>query len=697
MAIISTLRDKGGKFLVFVVGFSIAAFVLGDILGPNSSLIGQNRNIVGSIKGEEIELVRFNAVYEELTYNFSLNNGRSPTQQEVSELRDQAWERLINDISYVEEFNKIGLTVTDKESVDMVQGNNIHPMIIQAFSDPSTGSFNKDNVIGYLQNLSNQPANQQQAWFSFESNLKPMRLRTKYDNLIAQSTYYNSLDAEAEYFNTSSQIDLAYFYIPFFAVSDTLFDVSTNEMRSYLNKNKSDYNQDETRSIDYAFFSVQPSAEDSMFFENEINDIRSNLMSSNIIDDSTYAVINSDSFNPYIKYNPDELPTDLVGKDVGFITEPTYENGSISIKKLSKIDQDAQEKARAKHILLRFDDSNKSTVRTEANRILNLLRSGSDFGETARTYSQDGSASNGGDLGWITDGMMVKPFQDAVFSRRRSGLIPRIIETDFGFHIINVTYPKTRTSYFVANISKDILPSDNTRNNIYRSAELFKLDIKSTEDVFSDYLKENNIIGGNISDIDKNSTEVGTIPNARNVILWSYSDDRYVGEVSDVLETDEGYIVAQINEMKDEGTKKLDEVENSIKRRIIDEKKYEYLKEILVDYTSLQDLKDNSGLGDIYRSSGISMTENSLSNVGFSPESIGTAFSMQEGELTRPFKIDGGVIVLGLESKVLADTLSNYDDYRNTLIQTNRFNVPLKIDDAIKHFSDIEDDRYKFF
>ena len=697
MAIISTLRDKGGKFLVFVVGFSIAAFVLGDILGPNSSLIGQNRNIVGSINGEEIDLVRFNAVYEELTYNFSLNNGRSPTQQEVSELRDQAWERLINDISYVEEFNKIGLTVTDKESVDMVQGNNIHPMIIQAFSDPSTGSFNKDNVIGYLQNLSNQPANQQQAWFSFESNLKPMRLRTKYDNLIAQSTYYNSLDAEAEYFNTSSQIDLAYFYIPFFAVSDTLFDVSTNEMRSYLNKNKSDYNQDETRSIDYAFFSVQPSAEDSTFFENEINDIRSNLMSSNIIDDSTYAVINSDSFNPYIKFNPDELPTDLVGKDVGFITEPTYENGSISIKKLSKIDQDAQEKARAKHILLRFDDSNKSTVRTEANRILNLLRSGSDFEETARTYSQDGSASNGGDLGWFTDGMMVKPFQDAVFSRRRSGLIPRIIETDFGFHIINVTYPKTRTSYFVANISKDILPSDNTRNNIYRSAELFKLDIKSTEDVFSDYLKENNIIGGNISDIDKNSTEVGTIPNARNVILWSYSDDRYVGEVSDVLETDEGYIVAQINEMKDEGTKKLDEVENSIKRRIIDEKKYEYLKEILTDYSSLQDLKDNSGLGDIYRSSGLSMSENSLSNVGFSPESIGTAFSMQEGELTRPFKIDGGVIVLGLESKVLADTLSNYDDYRNTLIQTNRFNVPLKIDDAIKHFSDIEDDRYKFF
>jgi peptidyl-prolyl cis-trans isomerase D len=697
MAIISTLRDKMGKFLVFVVGFSIAAFVLGDILGPNSSFIGQNRNIVGYINGEEIDLLKFNTVYEELSYNFSLNNGRSPNQQEISDIRDQAWERLINDISYVDEFKKIGLTVTDKESVDMVQGTNIHPMIIQAFSDPSTGSFNRDNVIGYLQNLSTQPANQQQAWYSFESNLKPMRLRSKYDNLITQSTFYNSLDAEAEYFNSSSQIDLAYYYVPFYLISDTIFDVSTSEMRSYLNKNKSDYNQDETRSIDYAFFPVLPSAEDSSFFENEIGSIRENLLSGNIIDDSTYAVINSDGFNPFTKYNPDELPDELVGMSVGFVTPPSYSNGAITVKKLSKITKDLKEKARAKHILLRFDDSNKTSVRSEANRILNLLRSGSDFDETARTYSQDGSASNGGDLGWFSDGVMVKPFQDAVFSRNRAGLIPRIIESDFGYHIIYVTYPKTKTSYHVTTISKDILPSDNTRNNIYRSAELFKLDLKSDENDFPAYIKLKNITGGTVNDLDKNSSDLGPVQDARNVIIWAYADDRYEEDISDVIETDEGYIVAQVNVITDEGTKNLDEVENSIKRRIIDEKKFTYLNEKLSDYTSLQDLKDNLGLGEIYRSSGLSLSENSLSNVGYSPESIGTAFSMEEGELTRPFKIDGGIIVLGLESKVIPDTLSTYDDFRNTLIQTSRFNIPLKIDDAIKFFSDIEDNRYKFF
>ena len=136
MAIISTLRDKMGKFLVVVVGFSIAAFVLGDILGPNSSIGGQNRNIVGKINGEDIDLILFTSVYEQLAYNFSLNQGRSPNNVEISNLRDQAWEKLINDISYMNQYEKLGLQVTDRDSVDMVQGNNIHPMIVEAFTDP---------------------------------------------------------------------------------------------------------------------------------------------------------------------------------------------------------------------------------------------------------------------------------------------------------------------------------------------------------------------------------------------------------------------------------------------------------------------------------------------------------------------------------------------------------------------------------
>ena len=696
MAIISTLRDKMGKFLVVVVGFSIAAFVLGDILGPNSSIGNPNQNIVGEINGEEIDLVRFNAIFEQLSYNFSLNNGRSPNNQEIAGIRDQAWEKLINDISYFNQYNELGIAVTDKESVDMVQGDNIHPMILEAFTDPNTGVFNIDNVIGYLQNLSNQPANQQQAWFSFESNLKPMRLRTKYDNLISLTTNVNSLQSKSEYFNSSSTRDISYYFVPYYNIPDTLFEVSKSEMNNYLRKNSDDYKQEQSRSLNFVYFPLESSREDSAFYISEIENITSSLKSEDI-NDSTFALLNSDGFNPYVKFNIDQLPEELKDKEVGFVSDIVYEDGGVLVYKLSDIVTDSKFKARAKHILLKFNDQNKQDVRNEANRILSLLRNGSDFDETARTYSADGSASVGGDLGWFSEDMMVKPFEDAVFSRTRSGLIPRIIESDFGFHIINVTQPKTKKSYVVTTVFKQVSPSDNTRNNIYRNAEMFKIDASQSRSNFEDLATESGYFSQSALDLDKNSSNISNITDARNVVLWAYDDSRDTDDISDVLELNNGYIVAHLADIKDEGTKNIDDVENSVRKKILDNKKFEYLSDIITDYNTLDEIKSLYSNGEIYNMSTLDFNTNSIQNVGFSPEAIGVAFSLSEGELTKPIKIDDGIIVLNLNSISQADSLNSYSDFGISLLQANKFTSSLKVDKAIKEFSKIEDLRYKFF
>ena len=696
MAIISTLRDKMGKFLVVVVGFSIAAFVLGDILGPNSSIGNQNQNIVGEINGEDIDMIQFNAIFEQLSYNFSLNNGRSPNNQELSGIRDQAWEKLINDISYVEQYKELGLSVSDRESVDMVQGDNIHPMILEAFTDPNTGVFNIDNVIGYLQNLSNQPVNQQQAWFSFESNLKPMRLRTKYDNLLSLTTNVNTLQSKSEYFKLSNTVNLSYYFVPYYKIPDSLFDVSNNEMKRFLSKNKDDYKQEESRSINYLYFPLEPSQDDSSFYRNEITEIISSLNSGQI-NDSTFALLNSDGFNPYMRFNADELPDELVDKEEGYVSDYQFKDGGIVVYKLSGISDDKEFKARAKHILLKFNDQDKNSVRSEASRILSLLRNGSDFDETARTYSQDGSASNGGDLGWFSEGRMVAPFEDAVFARTRSGLIPRVIESEFGFHIIYVTQPKTKKSYLVTTILKEIIPSDNTRNNIYRDAEMFKIDAMSSNTSFKNFSEENGYKIITEQDLDKNASNLSDVDNARSVILWSYDDSRDSDDISDVIELDDGYIVAHLSDIKEEGTKDISDVENSIRKSVINDKKYEYVSELVKGYSSLEDIKSTFEYGEIYETPDLDFNTNSIQNVGFAPEAIGVAFSMQDNELTKPIKIDDGVIVLKLNQKNMADSLSNYTDYGISLLQANKFTSSLKIDQAIKKFSNIEDFRYKFF
>ena len=696
MAIISTLRDKMGKFLVVVVGFSIAAFVLGDILGPNSSIGNQNQNIVGEINGEEIDLVRFNSIFEQLSYNFSLNNGRSPNTQEIIGIRDQAWEKLINDISYVDQYNELGIVVTDKESVDMVQGDNIHPMILEAFTDPSTGVFNIDNVIGYLQNLSNQPVNQQQAWFSFESNLKPMRLRTKYDNLLSLTTNVNSLQSKSEYFNSSNTRDLSYYFVPYYMVPDSLFTVSKREMNNYLRKNSDDYKQEDSRALNFVYFPLESSGEDSAFYISEMDKIINSLKSGEI-NDSTFALLNSDGFNPYVRFNVDQLPTELNNKEIGYVSDIVYEDGGVLVYKLSDITDDEKFKARAKHILLRFNDQNKSEVRSEANRILSLLRNGSDFDETARTYSEDGSASAGGDLGWFTEEVMTKPFEDAVFSRSRKGLIPRIIESDFGFHIINVTQPKTRKTYVVTTIFKQLVPSDNTRNNIYRSAEMFKINASQSSNNFKEIASEKGYTLQTVSELDKNSTVIDNLQEARNVVIWAYDDSRDTDDISEVIELNNGYVVSHLDDIKDEGTKKLDDVENSVKKKLLDDKKFEYVNDLLKEYSSLDDLKSIYDKGEIYNMSSIDFNTNSIQNVGFSPEAIGVAFSLEEGEMTRPIKIDDGIIVLSLNSISQADSLNSYSDYGISLLQANKFTSSLKVDNAVKEFSNIEDLRYKFF
>src|SRR5690606_41603371 len=79
--------------------------------------------------------------------------GRNPSEAEMVSIRQQAWELLIVDIAFEEEYEKLGITVSDEEKIDMVQGNNIHPDLVRAFTNPETGEFNKKDILNFIQNL----------------------------------------------------------------------------------------------------------------------------------------------------------------------------------------------------------------------------------------------------------------------------------------------------------------------------------------------------------------------------------------------------------------------------------------------------------------------------------------------------------------------------------------------------------------
>lgn len=96
-----------------------------------------------------------------------------------------------------------------------------------------------------------------------------------------------------------------------------------------------------------------------------------------------------------------------------------------------------REERSAQHILLPFGED-KSTAKSKLESIKQEIEGGASFAELAKKHSQDtGSASDGGDLGWIALGEMVKPFEQALFAMDKDA-VSDVVETQFGYHLIKL-------------------------------------------------------------------------------------------------------------------------------------------------------------------------------------------------------------------------------------------------------------------
>ena len=96
-----------------------------------------------------------------------------------------------------------------------------------------------------------------------------------------------------------------------------------------------------------------------------------------------------------------------------------------------------REERKTRHILLNTS-TDKAAAKSKIESIKAELAQGGDFAELAKLHSQDpGSASKGGDLGWVASGEMVKPFEQTLFGMEK-GSVSEVVETQFGYHLIKL-------------------------------------------------------------------------------------------------------------------------------------------------------------------------------------------------------------------------------------------------------------------
>ena len=705
MALITKIREKSG-IAVTVIAISLILFMVGgDLMGPNSILGGNSNQVVGEISGKEINIKDFQSRVDGFRQNYEAQSGRSLNENELTSLRDQAWNQFVVDIAYKKQFDDLGLSVSDDELVDMVQGNHISPSIMQAFSDPTTGKFDKNAVVNYLKNLKTLPVAQQKSWESFEKSLREERTRSKYENLLKFSAYTPKAQAEKEYMAQNTKATLRYLYVPYFSIVDTTIKVTDSELEKYLSAHRSEYKGSDTRSIEYVTFPVQPAKDDSSALYTEIKELARGLATAQ--NDSAFAAMNSDTplpINMSLSTMSDQLKEAVKTFVPGGVYGPYREGNTYYIYKYGGTRVDSLSSARASHILIRWEnqsDSAKAAARVKAEGILSQIRAGANFEALAATQSADqGSAQRGGDVNYFqNNGAMVKPFEDAVFSATAPGLINKLVESQFGFHIIKVTATKSNTLYRIAAIGKTIAPSQATRDEAYRKADEFANSVK-TKEQFDEAVKKNkSLVLATANRVPESATNINAIQNGREIVRWAFKDDSKINSVSQVFETEEQYIVAVLTGKSDKDDVKVDDFRDELTTKVRNQMKADQITAKLKGASGdLETIAKKYGAGALVESaSDVSLATGFLTSAGFDPIALGKAFGLKAGQKSGVFTGENGVFIMEQISKTEAPKIADFTQYKTQLTQSLESRMSYLVNEAIRSNAKIEDRRAKFF
>lgn len=601
MALINKIREKTG-LAVGVIAFGLILFLVGgDLLGPNSLILGQNKNIVGEIAGTEIDYEDFSARVESFSNNYARNYGRNPSSEEMASIRDQVWRVLINEITYDAEFEALGLQVSDEEIEEMVKGDNISPLIRQAFGNPQTGQFNKQDVLEFTNSLSQRSEQERAQWLQLEKQLGPDRLYSKYQNLLINTNYITQAEAEQDYKAKASTANVSYLYVPFLSVSDSAFEATDAEMASYISENESEFEVEETRDISYVTFKVVPSATDSALAKEELDNLYNDLVAAE--NDSLFALRNSEAFTPYKSFNDGNLPQqflELENLEEGLIVGPVQVSNNYVLYKLSEIGE--------------------------------------------RT-------------------------------------------TDEG----------TEAYYKIAQIEKEIYPSDETINKYYRDADIFATGAANSDEFKANAEKEGLEIKSK-SKVGTTDRVLNTLVNAREIVFWAFNEAEQ-GDVSSVYDLDNTFVVATVTGKQEKGTASVDAVRNEVRRKVLNKKIAEDIKSKLAGLSgSLEDMA--AAYGDAARvlnMTGLRLSSNTLNGVASAPEAIGMVFALEAGERTGAIAVDNGVVIVQVDDITPATDLEDYTSSKDQVAQSRQISIRQNIAEAIKEYADIEDNRYKFY
>lgn len=698
MAIIGRIRKRAG-IAVAVIAIAILSFIFSDIFSGSSTKIPNN---MGVVDGTEITKLEFEEMSKTIETNMlQQSNTDNLTTEQNYMVRQQAYQELLNEKLLAGEFQKLGLSVGKDELNDMFFGDFIDPMVLQNFSDPKTGTYNKQAISQYIAQFDKLPAEEQASWRNFENYIKKNRLQQKYEILLAKSMYMPKAIASHLSNLYDKTLTSRYVLLPFTSVADNSVKIEEADYKKYYEEHKNEFKlAEEIRDVEFVKFQITPSPADIQYINDTVAKIFEAFQQVSPSDLPSFVSTTSDRMYDSNYYKKEAfaqiIPDSLLSKvGVGGFIAPFQNGANWVMAKLTSM-QSRPDSVRFSRIIILNSNAGGDIKRTpEAatklkDSVYDIVKADAmGFENNVAKYSDDPEASkNMGDSGWLLDGQLQADLYNSINTTPINGIFVYNIPNDMGYMLIKVT-GKTApvTKLQLATIIYEIRASEKTVNEIRDKANNFLGSATNMSSFTQAAQKQNlNILTSQLRDMDY---QLNGTPYAREIVRWAYNKETKKGDVApEVFDlSGEMFVVVGLKDIKEKGILTLEQVKPYIENQVRIEKKAEVLlkkaetliatdktlEAIAVKANAQIDSAENISFGDPY-----------FVQAGPEMRVIGTLAAATKTGIQKPIKGYNGIYIVEInsfgkrETKEDAQMIQQNFGMRN-MQKTSQLRLPLQI------------------
>jgi peptidyl-prolyl cis-trans isomerase D len=703
MALIGKIR-KNFWFLLLVIGIALAAFIVMDMTSAgNAGGAGGANPVLGNVAGENISYTDF-SVAESVLFQGSSANSFST--------KSNLWNYFVEKAIVGKQAEKLGVGVSKSELIDLQFGANKSPLINQQLQQGqlTLQQLNEIKTAIETDNLTNPQL--RQYWVEQEKQIVKTQEQLKLSNLAAKAAFTPTWMAEQSFYENNNRSDVAYVKIPFDMITETV-EVSDADLSSFINANKTKYTIDEeTRVVDYYAFDVKATAEDSLKLREKLAETKRNFL--NAENDSTFAINNKGQYNN-IYFTKDQIPADVqdavANAAVGDVIGPVLTNGNYLLMK--KVDSRVvADTVRAQHILRRAtpgDVQQLADANAMIDSLMDLARRGVEsFDSLAIKFSDDGSASKGGDLGAFTQGQMVPEFNEVAFiTGKERGLYKAT--TQFGVHLIKVNeqkYNNREPKYKIASITTPVIPSSETQGAVYDEVVDLVSTNRTSAALSEKLANRSDVRLVTSSPLKRNDYTLGVLGadnSSRQIIKWAFDPSTEIDDVSPEVYPysdkinfyDNKYVIGMLKSVSPAGPMSVDNARDKIYDLVLNQKKGEIVKSKIAS-------KDLSSIAAEYNveidtSVNLNFASAFAAGIGNEPKVVAVANMLDENQKSEPIIGQSGVFVVMPVAKKNATTPVNIPQMRATAQTSKRTSIVNNLIEGLKKVVKIEDKRSDFF